>query len=75
MEQFASFGTMGIWIGIFSSLMFVLCLYFFLTYFEHLKHDEDEQMNKSKSLAVLTLALGLLVPAFYQMFLFNQMMN
>ncbi|HWL23796.1 MAG TPA: hypothetical protein VNR38_08610 [Ureibacillus sp.] len=75
MDQLASFGTMGIWVGIFSSIMFVLCLYFFLTYFEHLKHDDDEQIRNSKFLAVVTLALALIVPAFYQLFLFNQMMN
>ena len=73
MDMFAAIGTMGIWIGIFSSIMFVLCLFFVLTYFEHLKYGDDQQMRQSKFLAVLTLVLALLVPAFYQLFLLNQM--
>lgn len=75
MNQIASMGSVGIWIGIFSAIMLSFCLYFTLTYFEHLKHGDDRLIKQAKMGAVITLVLALLVPAFFQLFLFNQMMN
>ena len=75
MDQLASTGEMGIWLGIFSALMFVVCLYFALTYFEHLKHGENRLIKQSKIVAVISLMLALMVPAFYQLYLYSQMMK
>jgi hypothetical protein len=75
MNQLASMGSMGIWLGIFSACMFTVCLYFTLTYFEHLKHGDDRLIRQSKLFAVISLILALMVPALYQLYLFEQMMN
>lgn len=75
MNQIASMGSVGIWIGIFSAIMLAFCLYFTLTYFEHLKYGDDRLIKQAKMGAAITLVLALLVPAFFQLFLFNQMMN
>ncbi len=74
MEQIAFTGSIGIWLGIFSALMFTASLYFTLTYFEHLKHEDTQLIRKSKFFAVISLLLGLLAPVLYQLYLFNQMM-
>lgn len=75
MNQIASMGSIGIWIGILSVILLGFCLYFTLSYFEHLKYGDDRLMNQTKLGAVLTLVLALLIPAFYQLLIFNQMMN
>ena len=75
MNQIASMGSIGIYLGIFSSFMLAVCLYFSLTYFEHLKYGDDRLIKQSKLIAVISLVLALMVPAFYQLYLFNQMMN
>lgn len=74
MDQLAFMGSLGIWLGIFSAVMLTACLYFTLTYFEHLKSGAEREKKQSKLFAVITLFLALGVPAFFQLFLFNQMM-
>ncbi|WP_456278915.1 hypothetical protein [Bacillus sp. AK128] len=74
MEQLAFTGSIGIWLIIISAIKLTACLYFTLTYFEHLKHGEDRLIKQSKLFAVITLFLALGVPGFYQLYLFNQMM-
>ncbi|MCM3584853.1 hypothetical protein M3182_03720 [Mesobacillus maritimus] len=74
MEQLALTGSIGIWIGIFSALLLAACLYFTLTYFEHLKQGDERLIKQSKLFAVISLFLALGVPGFYQLYLFNQMM-
>jgi len=75
LDAMTSIGTMGIWIGVFTALLFAFCLYFSLTYFEYLKDGDQRLIRQSKIFAVLTLLLALLLPAIYQVFLYNQMMN
>ena len=75
MNQIASMGSIGIYLGIFSSLMLAVCLYFSLTYFEHLKFGDDRLIKQSKLIAVISLVLALMVPTFFQLYVFNQMMN
>ncbi|WP_456278843.1 hypothetical protein [Bacillus sp. AK128] len=75
MDQLAFTGSIGIWLGIFSAFMLTACLYFALTYFEHLKEADDRLIKQSKLLAVITLFLALLVPGFHQLYLFYQMMQ
>ena len=55
MNQIASMGSIGIYLGIFSSLMLAVCLYFSLTYFEHLKYGDDRLIKQSKLIAVISL--------------------
>lgn len=74
MNQLGLTGSMGIGLGIFSTIMLAGCLYFTLTYFEHLKQEDHRLIVQTKLFAVICLFLALVVPVFYQLFLFNQMM-
>lgn len=75
MEHINSFGTTAIWIGLFSTVFFVACLYFSLTYFEHLRKENEQLIKQSKFFAVISLLLALTIPLIYQLYIFNQMMN
>ena len=75
MEQFNSFGTNAIWVGIVAAVFFGTCLYFSLTYFEQLKKGDEQLIKQSKLFAVASLLLALIIPAVYQLYVFNQMTN
>lgn len=75
MGQLSSFGTNAIWVGIISTIFLVSCLYFSLTYFEKLKKEDEQLIKQSKLFAVGSLALALIIPAVYQLYAINQMMN
>lgn len=55
--------------SIFPVVMFSSCLYFTLTYFKHLKRDEERLIKQSKLFAILTLFLALAIPAIYDMYI------
>ena len=61
--------------SIFTVLMLSACLYFILTYFEHLKQDNKSKVKQSKLFAVITLFLALGVPAIYQLYIYYLMMQ
>ena len=61
--------------GIFTVLMLAFCLYFTLTYFEHLKQDDKRLLKQSKLLAVITLFLALGVPAVYRIYIYYLTMS
>lgn len=61
--------------GIFTVLMLAVCLYFTLTYFEHLKQGDKRLIKQSKLFAVITLFLALGVPAIYQIYIYYLMMK
>lgn len=61
--------------GIFTVLMLAFCLYFTLTYFEHLKQGDKRLIKQSKLFAVITLFLALGVPAIYQIYIYYLMMS
>jgi hypothetical protein len=65
----------GNWLGILSMILIVLCLYFSLTFFQHLKSGDDRLIKQSKLAAVFCLALGLLIPALYSLYIYNEMMK
>lgn len=54
-----------VWLLMFSAIMFSLCLYFTLTYFEHLKQGDDRARKQSKLFAVSTLFLAMVVPILF----------
>ena len=68
-------GVIDICLGLFTVLMLAGCLYFTLTYFEHLKQDDDRLIKRSRLFAVVTLFLALGVPGFYQLYTFIRIMS
>jgi hypothetical protein len=65
----------GSWLGILSTILMVLCFYFTLTFFQHLKLGDERLIKQSKLAAVFCLALGLLIPALYSLYIYNEMMK
>lgn len=61
--------------GIFTVLMLAVCLYFVLTYFEHLKQGDRRLIKQSKLFAVITLFLALGVPAIYRIYIYYLTMS
>lgn len=65
----------GSWIGLFSTALLIICFYFTLTFFQHLKSDDERLIKQSKIAAVFCLALGLSIPALYSFYIYHQMMK
>lgn len=65
----------GNWIGILTTILIVLCFYFTLTFFQYLKSGDERLVKQSKLAAVICLALGLLIPALYSVYIYNEMMR
>ncbi|TYR72515.1 hypothetical protein FZC79_22505 [Rossellomorea vietnamensis] len=57
----------GNWLGVLSTIFIVFCLYFTLTFLQNLKTGDKRIIKQSKIAAVVCLALGLLIPAFYNL--------
>jgi len=74
MDNLNVFGPAN-WIGILSSVFFILCFYFTLTFFQNLKTDDVRGIKQNKFAAVFCLAFAILVPAFYKLYIFSQMME
>ena len=74
MNDMSMFGV-GNWIGIFSTVLLIICFYFTLTFFQNVKSGDERLMKQAKLAAVICLALALLFPAFYNFYLVNQMMQ
>lgn len=75
MDHLAFAGQTEMWLGIFTVIMLSACLYFTLTYFEHLKREDARLIKQSKLFAVITLFLALGVPGIYQLYIFIQVMS
>ncbi|MFJ7827736.1 hypothetical protein [Psychrobacillus sp. NPDC096623] len=65
----------GNWLGIFSTVLIIMCFYFTLTFFQYLKQGDARLTRQSKFGAVICLALGLLIPAMYNLYIINEMMK
>lgn len=65
----------GNWIGIFTTAFIILCFYLTLTFFQHLKQGDARLTRQSKLGAVICLAASLLIPALYNLYMFNEMMR
>jgi len=63
------------WINILTMIFLVLCFYFTLMYFQYLKENDDRLIKQSRLVAVICLAIALLVPAFYNFYIFTKMMG
>ena len=65
----------GIWLTFVTPIFLVSALYFILSFFLHLKNDNQRSMIQSKWGAVISLAIALIVPAIYQIVVYYQVMN
>ncbi|SDO15438.1 hypothetical protein SAMN05518871_11137 [Psychrobacillus sp. OK028] len=65
----------GNWLGIFSTVLIIMCFYFTLTFFQYLKQDDARLTKQSKFGAVICLAASLLIPTLYNLYMFNEMMK
>jgi len=70
-----NFMVTGNWVGISANAFIILSFYFTLTFFQNLKQDDARLVKQSKLGAVICLAASLLIPALYNFFIFNGMMN
>ncbi|MGN7477335.1 hypothetical protein ACTHOQ_05735 [Solibacillus silvestris] len=70
-NQFSS----ALWISFVTPVFLLSCLYFSLSFFQHLKSGDERRIKLSKWAAVLSLAFALLTPAFYQLYFYYQVMN
>ncbi|MGM9945568.1 MAG: hypothetical protein ACI33M_11525 [Lysinibacillus sp.] len=74
MDNFNAFGAAN-WVNIVAMIFLILCFYFTLMYFQYLKEDDDRLIKQSRLVAVICLATALLVPAFYNFYVFTKMMG
>jgi len=74
MSSLGFFG-LGNWLTILPVILFVACFYFTLTFFEHLRKGDDRLAKQSKLTATICLALALLIPALYSLYISVQMMK
>ncbi|MFD1032646.1 hypothetical protein [Metaplanococcus flavidus] len=70
----------GLWgtgnlLGILSTLLIIVSIYFTFTFFEHLKSGDDRLRKQSKTAALICIAIALLIPAFYNMYINYEMMR
>ncbi|MFJ7744560.1 hypothetical protein [Peribacillus sp. NPDC097295] len=65
----------GNWLGILSTILFILSFYFTLTFFQSLKSGNERIIRQYKLAAVFSLALGLIIPAIYNLYMINKMMQ
>ena len=63
------------WINILAMVFIVVCFYCTLMYFQYLKENDDRLIKQSRLVAVICLAIALLVPAFYNFYIFTKMMG
>ena len=64
MEQLKLMGATN-WVSILSIVFIVLCLYCVLTFFQHLKNDDERLMKQSKLAAVFCLAVAITLASFH----------
>lgn len=74
MEQLNLMGAAN-WVGMLRIVFIVLCLYAVLTFFQHLKNDDERLIKQSKLAAVFCLAVALLLPAFINLYIYSEMLR
>ena len=75
MNNFFTLMGTGNWLGILSTILIILCFYFTLTFFQSLKSGDERIIRQYKLAAVISLALGLFIPAIYNLYMINKMMQ
>lgn len=60
------------WLGLLTSILIAFCLYFSLSFFQHLKLGDERLIRQSKLAASYCLALALFIPALYSLYISMQ---
>ncbi|MEK4130006.1 MULTISPECIES: hypothetical protein [Solibacillus] len=74
MEMVNQFNS-AIWMSFVTPIFLISCLYFSLSFLQHMKSGNEQLLNYNKWGAVLSLAFALLVPAFYNIYFYYQVMQ
>lgn len=74
MSELGLLGT-GNWLGILSTILLIVSIYFTFTFFEHLKSGENRLRKQSKIAALICIAGALMIPAFYNLYIYQEMMK
>ena len=74
MSDIGFWGT-GNLLGFLSTLLIIASIYFTFTFFEHLKSGDDRLRKQSKTAALICIAIALMIPAFYNMYINYEMMR
>ncbi|RLQ92310.1 hypothetical protein [Falsibacillus albus] len=74
MEKTTVMGASG-FLGVVSIILMVFCFYFTHSFFQHLKSGEVRLIKQSKIAAVIFLALSLLLPAMYNLYMYHEWMK
>ncbi|MER1957278.1 MAG: hypothetical protein ABS942_07855 [Solibacillus sp.] len=73
--EYMSIWNGAIWLPIVQAIGFISCFYFALTYFQHVKTGETRLIRLTKIWAVISLAVALLAPVLYQLYMFMRFSN
>lgn len=65
MDTFQPMSSVVLFMQFATPIFLTLCLYFVLTFFQALKREDEIRVKKAKIGAVLTLALALMMPYFF----------
>lgn len=60
----------GNWLGLLTPIFMIACFYFTLTFFESLRKDDERVTKQSKLAATICIALALLIPAVYNLYMY-----
>jgi len=60
----------GNWLGVLTPILLIACFYFTLTFFESLRKGDERVTKQSKLAATICIALALLIPAFYNLYMY-----
>ncbi|MTD29836.1 hypothetical protein [Planomicrobium sp. YIM 101495] len=74
MSSLGLLGT-GNWLGVLSTILLVVGIYFTFTFFENLKSGDDRLRKQSKVAALVCISIALLIPAFYSLYVNYEMMK
>ena len=60
----------GNWLGVLTPILMIACFYFTLTFFESLRKDDERVTKQFKLAATICIALALIIPAIYNLYMY-----
>ncbi len=74
MTELGLLGT-GNWLGVLSTVLLILSIYFTFSFLEHLKDGDKRLRTQSKILALVCIASALMIPSIYNFYIYIEMMR